>query len=52
LDPGEKRFGLSSKGIARSLDSLRTEARKCVLVCSNCHAEVEDGLIVLPIHSG
>jgi hypothetical protein len=28
-------------GIAR----MREEARKCVLLCANCHAEVEAGLI-------
>ena len=25
------------------LEKLRAEARKCVLLCSNCHAEVESG---------
>jgi hypothetical protein len=28
---------------------LRADARKCVLLCSNCHAEVEDGSLVLPL---
>jgi hypothetical protein len=50
LDPNEKRFGLSSQGLARSLESMRIEARKCVLLCSNCHAEVEDGLVSVPIN--
>lgn len=43
-DPREKEFGLARRG-ARSLDKLRAEARKCVLLCSNCHAEVEAGLV-------
>jgi len=51
LDPASKGFALSSKGQARSLESLRAEATKCVLLCSNCHAEVEDGLMTVPIHS-
>lgn len=51
LDPGAKRFGLSSQGLARSLETMRVEARKCVLLCSNCHAEVEDGLVSVPINS-
>ncbi len=43
-DPAEKRLELNAKGIALSLETLRVEARKCVLLCSNCHAEVEDGM--------
>ena len=45
LDPAEKRFELNAKGVALALDTLRAEARKCVLLCSNCHAEVEDGQV-------
>jgi transposase len=48
LDPAEKRFGLGSRGLARSLETLREEARKCVLLCSNCHAQVEAGVLTLP----
>jgi hypothetical protein len=47
VDPEEKSFGLSVRGITRSLESLRAEARKCVLLCSNCHAEVEAGVATL-----
>jgi len=42
LDPNAKEFGVSRRG-ARSIDALRTEVRKCILLCSNCHAEVESG---------
>ena len=42
LDPSEKRFELNAKGVALSIETLRAEARKCVLLCSNCHAEVEE----------
>jgi transposase len=42
LDPAQKRFELNAKGVALALDTLRAEARKCVLLCSNCHAEVEE----------
>ena len=48
LDPSEKRFQLSFAGMTRSLEAMRTEARKCVLLCSNCHAEVEAELLSLP----
>ncbi len=45
LDPGEKRFHLAAGGVTRALSTLREEAEKCVLLCANCHAEVEAGLI-------
>jgi hypothetical protein len=35
-------------GATRSLERSRHEAAKCVLLCSNCHAEVEAGLKLLP----
>ena len=43
LDPREKSFELSRKGVTRSLAEARAEARKCALLCANCHAEVEAG---------
>ena len=36
-------------GVTRSLDRLREEATKCVLLCANCHAEVEAGVTRLPV---
>jgi hypothetical protein len=33
--------------MTRSLAILREEARKCVLLCANCHAEVEAGFAFL-----
>jgi hypothetical protein len=47
-DPSEKTFALGFAGVTRSLAAAREEARKCVLLCSNCHAEVEDGIVALP----
>jgi transposase-like protein len=52
VDPAEKRFGVSQEGVARSLASARQEARKCVLLCANCHAEVENGVVQLSLRSG
>jgi Homeodomain-like domain-containing protein len=43
LDPSQKNFTLSRGGVTRSIEELRVEARKCVLLCANCHAEVEVG---------
>ena len=42
-DAKGKRFGLAQKGATISIDRLRAEARKCDLLCANCHAEVEHG---------
>jgi hypothetical protein len=39
---------LANRGLTLSIDVLRAEAAKCVLLCSNCHAEVEGGLVDLP----
>jgi 5-methylcytosine-specific restriction endonuclease McrA len=41
--PADKRFSLSHRGVTRSLARAREEAEKCVLLCANCHAEVEAG---------
>ncbi len=46
--PAEKRIELNARGVALSLETLRAEALKCVLLCSNCHAEVEDGSVRIP----
>ena len=43
LDPAAKEFGVAQNGMARSIERLRAEVRKCLLLCSNCHAEVESG---------
>ena len=44
LDPSEKAFAIAGRGLARSLDRAREEVAKCVLVCANCHAELEGGV--------
>ena len=48
-DPSSKRFGLALNGVARSIARARAEAAKCVLLCANCHAEVEAGVTGLPL---
>jgi hypothetical protein len=48
LEPADKAFALSGRGMALSLEAARAEAAKCVLLCSNCHAEVEAGLASPP----
>lgn len=49
LDPKAKKFQITSH--TRSLAKLRVEASKCVLLCSNCHAEVEAGFTAVPLNS-
>jgi transposase-like protein len=48
VEPAQKRHELNAKGVALALETLRAEARKCVLLCSNCHAEVEDEMAIIP----
>jgi hypothetical protein len=43
LDPSAKSFSVAERGVTRSLETARREADKCLLVCSNCHAELEAG---------
>jgi len=47
LDPSKKEHTIAN---IRSKDTLTTELDKCVLLCSNCHQEVHDGLLDLSTH--
>lgn len=47
VDPSTKEFPVNMKG-GRSLAAYREEAKKCVLLCANCHNEVEFGLAESP----
>lgn len=46
-----KKFGIGDKGYTRSWKTVKTELDKCVLVCANCHREVEGGITQLPSES-
>jgi transposase len=50
LDPRQKKFHLGQGGVSRSLVRCRAEARKCALLCANCHAEVEAGKTAMPLN--
>ena len=47
VDPTQKAFSMHM-GRGKSLAAYRNEATKCVLLCANCHGEVEAGLIESP----
>jgi hypothetical protein len=48
VDPATKEFGVALRGVSRSLARARAEAAKCVLLCANCHMEVEAGVALVP----
>jgi hypothetical protein len=47
VDPKEKLLPMTM-AIGKSIATFRREAKKCVLVCANCHGEIEAGLIESP----
>ena len=47
VDPASKEFGVNA-GHGKSIAAYRVEAAKCVLVCANCHGEIETGLVACP----
>lgn len=47
VDPASKRFAVNA-GKGKSIAAFRAEAAKCVLVCANCHGEIETGMVASP----
>ncbi len=47
IDPSLKEFSVSRSGITRAFSEVLEEAKKCILLCANCHAEVEAGFRTL-----
>jgi hypothetical protein len=47
VDPATKSFDMTMAA-GKSLAAYIAEAYKCVLVCANCHGEIETGLIGSP----
>jgi hypothetical protein len=49
IDPSQKDFSLSGvRANPKKLSVLIEELKKCILVCSNCHKEIHDGITHLP----
>ena len=49
LNRSKKKFSLSVRGLCYSWETILQEARKCVILCKNCHTEVENGIRKLKI---
>ena len=47
VDPTQKSFSVNM-GRGKSIEAFRNEAAKCVLVCANCHGEIEAGIVPSP----
>ena len=42
VDPAKKELALSVKGLCYSWNNVLEEAKKCTILCKNCHTEVEN----------
>ena len=45
---GDKKFLISTDAYLHSWEDIKKELDKCILLCSNCHRELHNGLIELP----
>lgn len=49
IDPTQKDFSFAGiRANPKRLTALIEELKKCILVCSNCHKEIHDGVTFLP----
>ena len=45
LNPEEKEFGIGNASTTRSKQAYADEAKKCIMLCANCHRKIENNLI-------
>ena len=45
LDPATKSFNIGAARTSKGVQALLHESRKCLLLCANCHGEVEAGIL-------
>jgi hypothetical protein len=49
IDSSKKDFSFGSvRANPQSADLIKTELKKCILLCSNCHKEIHDGVTSMP----
>lgn len=48
VHPEDKEFGLTVNTTTKALDKQLAEARKCILVCANCHRGIHSGFVTIP----
>ena len=47
IDPDTKEFGIANASTTRSRQAYADEAKKCIMLCANCHRKIENDLISL-----
>lgn len=40
INPENKSFNISVRGLTRSWENIEAEISKCILICANCHREI------------
>ncbi len=52
IEESAKEFELSQRDLTRAWEKIIEEAKKCLLVCANCHREIHARIIVLDKKGG